>query len=181
MSLFDEVITHNTELQEDRPYSRTQGAIDAAKGKVKGMFGSGQVEQGAQEVGAEANKYWNEFKRYIGRKYGKSQSTVPYSDVEEFFKGNNLDTKFLGNNNRRSFTPKDVGNALLQAVRQEMNDYKKQEEPKQEQPKQQDDTTTQERPSTGSGQGQPGSSDSLNNEIQRLTPAERSQLLSLLA
>ena len=62
-----------------------------------------------------------------------------------------------------------------------MNDYKKQEEPKQEQPKQQDDTTTQERPSTGSGQGQPGSTDSLNNEIQRLTPAERSQLLSLLA
>lgn len=187
MSLFDEVITHNTELQEDRPYSRTQSAIDAAKGKVKGMFGSGQVEQGAQEVGAEANKYWNDFKRFVGRKYGKSQNSVPFQDVEQFFKGNGLDTKFLGNNPRRSFTPKDVGSALLQAVRQEMDDYKDQETTPRNQPQQQsqnqkdtqgspdnagsEETTSQETSNSGS----------LNNEIQSLSPAERSQLLTLLA
>lgn len=119
MSMLEEMFDgSNRQTINERPYSRTQSAIDSAKGKVKGAFGSGQIEQGAAEVGAEANKLWMDFKRYIGRKYGKAQATVPYADVAEFFKGNELDPKFLGNNTRRGFAPKDVGQALLAAVRE---------------------------------------------------------------
>lgn len=182
MTLFEEIMNYDSELQEAQPYSRTTSALDSAKSKVKGMFGGGQTEQGAQEVGNEANKYWNEFKRFIGRKYGKAQSSVPYQDVEQFFKGNGLDTKYLGGNARRSFTPKDVGSALLQAVRDQMNDYRDQDttprnKPKEEPPVQQDQA-----PAQGSTEEAPkgGNSEGLNTEIQSLSPAERSQLLTLL-
>ncbi len=185
MSLLNEMFDDNNddELNEARPYSRTQSAVDAAKGKVKGMFGSGQVEQGAQEVGAEANKLWNEFKHYIGRKYGKAQSTVPYADVVQFFKGKQLDPKFLGNNQRRSFTPKDVGNALLQAAREYMNDYRDQDE---EQPQSQGNP-----PAQGQPQGQPqeqpqpspqgGSGNPMASQLQGLSQQERDNLLRMLS
>lgn len=185
MSLLNEMFDDNNdeELNEARPYSRSQSAVDSAKGKVKGMFGSGQVEQGAQEVGAEANKLWGDFKHYIGRKYGKAQSTVPYADVAQFFKGKGLDPKFLGNNQRRSFTPKDVGSALLQAAREYMNDYAEQgaeqEQPQQSQPQ----SKPQEQPAPQSQpQSQPQSNGGgLAGELQGLSPQERDNLLRMLA
>ena len=119
MSMLHELFEDAEPLNE-RPYSRTQSAIDSAKGGVKGMFGSGQVEQGAREAGDVANRLWVDFKRMIGRKYGKAQSSVPFADVEAFFKTNQLDTKGLGSNANRTFTPKDVGNALLAAAREQV-------------------------------------------------------------
>lgn len=189
MSMLEEMFegsNDNRETLNERPYSRTQSAIDAAKGKVKGAFGSGQIEQGAQEVGAEANKLWMDFKRYIGRKYGKAQQTVPYGDVVAFFTGNKLDPKFLGNNQRRSFTPKDVGQALLAAVREYMNEFPqdRQEEPEQQQnqsqsqgqprnePEDNEDEQYQEQPKGGSG---------LANVLSGLSSSEREQLLRLLS
>lgn len=182
MSILNEMFEYeDNELNEARPYSRSQSAIDSAKGKVKGMFGSGQIEQGAQEVGAEANRLWAEFKRYIGKKYGKAQSSVPYADVAQFFNGNQLDVKFLGNNQRRSFTPKDVGNALLQAAREYMNTYRDQEEPKltkqQSEPSQQ---ATNE-PSSQPVGNAPKQSQGLVGVLQGLSPAERDQLLRMIS
>lgn len=183
MSLLNEMLNgdNHDEINEARPYSRTQSAVDTAKGKVKGMFGSGQVEQGAQEVGAEANKLWNDFKLYIGRKYGKAQNSVPYADVAEFFKGKQLDPKFLGNNQRRSFTPKDVGTALLQAAREYMNDYRSQEEPQAEpapapqgQPPQGQNQPPQPQPQAGSGSP-------MAAQLQSLSPQERDNLLRMLS
>lgn len=123
MSMLDEMFEDfekNVKLNE-RPYSRSQESMDDVKGKVKGFFGSGQVEQGAAETGRMANKLWSDFKRAIGQKYGASQKSVPFSDVKQFFTANELDTSVLGTNERMTFTPKDVGQAILQASRNYMN------------------------------------------------------------
>lgn len=181
MSMLEEMFDGGDRQKlNERPYSRTQSAIDSAKGKVKGAFGSGQVEQGAAEVGAEANKLWVDFKRYIGRKYGKAQQVVPYADVAAFFKGNKLDPKFLGNNTRRSFSPKDVGQSLLSAVREYMNEYRD-EEPQntQEQP-QQSGQGQQEQPAQGQPQPQQQGG-GLEQVLSSLSSAEREQLLRLLS
>lgn len=177
MSMLEEMFEdNNRQTINERPYSRTQSAIDAAKGKVKGAFGSGQIEQGAAEVGAEANKLWMDFKRYIGRKYGKAQQTVPYADVVEFFKGNKLDPKFLGSNTRRGFSPKDVGQALLAAVREYMNEYSNKDEldtpPKIQQ--QSDEPRGQSEP-------QPQQQGGLVGVLSGLSSQEREQLLRLLS
>lgn len=178
MSMLEEMFEGNSrQTINERPYSRTQSAIDSAKGKIKGAFGSGQIEQGAAEVGAEANKLWIDFKRFIGRKYGKAQATVPYADVAAFMKGNNLDPKFLGNNTRRSFAPKDVGQVLLSAVREQMNEYPDEAgEPQQQQQPQQ--------PPQGQPQQQqqpPQSAGGLQGTLASLSSAEREQLLRLLS
>lgn len=187
MSMLEEMFEgSNRQTINERPYSRTQSAIDSAKGKVKGAFGSGQIEQGAAEVGAEANKLWMDFKRYVGRKYGKAQATVPYADVAEFFKGNELDPKFLGNNTRRGFAPKDVGQALLAAVREYMNEYgsKEQEQPApdgqpQGQPQGQPEQQPQGQPAS---QPQPqGDGGGLAGVLAGLSSQEREQLLRLLS
>lgn len=184
MSLLSEMFDGSQEPLNERPYSRTQSAIDTAKGKVKGMFGSGQVEQGAQQSGQQANQLWADFKRYIGRKYGSHPQSVPYGDVAAFFKGNNLDTKFLGNNDRRSFTPKDVGTAILAAARDMADEYK-QDEPKQEQPSSQGQGESQPQSSGNSGQGEPaqssGSGQGLQGQLASLSPADRAKLLKLIA
>lgn len=179
MSLLSEMFDGSPEQLNERPYSRTQSAIDSAKGKVKGMFGSGQVEQGAAQSGQQANQLWADFKRYIGRKYGSHPSAVSYADVASFFKGNKLDTKFLGNNERRSFTPKDVGNALLAAAREMSDDYK-QDEPEQNQGQGQGQPEQQQ----GSGQSEPqnsGSEQGLKGQLASLSPADRAKLLKLIA
>lgn len=191
MSMLEEMFDGNgRQTINERPYSRTQSTIDAAKGKVKGAFGSGQIEQGAAEVGAEANRKWMDFKRYIGRKYGKAQASVPYADVVEFFKGNDLDPKFLGNNPRRSFAPKDVGQALLAAVREYMNEYgadsSQGQQPAGNPPKGQ---TTQGQqpegetpPSTQPQSGNPSApSGGIGGLLASLSTQEREQLLNLLS
>lgn len=180
MSILNEMLDYeDKELNEARPYSRSQSAIDSAKGKVKGLFGSGQIEQGAQEVGAEANKLWAEFKRYVGRKYGKAQATVPYADVAQFFKGNNLDIKHLGNNPRRSFTPKDVGTALLNAARDLMNDYRDQQGEEERSEPQQPQRTAPDQPAPQEQPKAQGSS--IPDALQKLSPEQRDQLLRMLS
>lgn len=186
MSLLEEMFDGNKEPLNERPYSRTQSAIDSTKGKVKGFFGSGQVEQGAQETGRMANQLWADFKRYIGRKYGSHPQSVSYNDVAAFFKGNNLDTSFLGNNERRSFTPKDVGEALMQAAQKINTDYSNQDDESEE------SGADQQPPSQGQGQppagnnnsnGTPpsGSTDNLLNRLSSLSAADRQKLLRLIS
>lgn len=187
MSLLSEMFDGTQEPLNERPYSRTQSAIDSAKGKVKGMFGSGQVEQGAQQSGQQANQLWADFKRYIGRKYGSHPQSVPYGDVAAFFKGNNLDTKFLGNNERRSFTPKDVGTAILAAARDMADEYKQDEPEQEQQPSSQGQGQGESQPqsSGNSGQGEPaqssGSGQGLQGQLASLSPADRAKLLKLIA
>lgn len=188
MSLLEEMFDGQPEPLNERPYSRTQSAIDSAKGKVKGMFGSGQVEQGAQETGQMANQLWSDFKRYIGRKYGSHPQAVPYADVAAFFKGNKLDTSFLGDNERRSFVPKDVGAALMKAVQKLNTDYsndapdqqggndQQQGQPQQGQPQGQGQNNPQ--PSQGQG-GNSGSG--INDRLSSLSPADRAKLLRLIS
>lgn len=115
-SILDEILSESTVLNE-RPYSRTQGAIDNAKGRVKGAFGSGQVEQGAANTGKYANALWKQFKTYLGQVYGSAPDLVSYDDVESFFEANGLPTSALGQNTGRKFSPKDVGEMLLVAAR----------------------------------------------------------------
>ena len=188
MSMLHELFEDAEPLNE-RPYSRTQSAIDSAKGGVKGMFGSGQVEAGAKESGELANRLWVEFKRMIGRKYGKAQSSVPYADVAAFFKSNNLDTSGLGSNQNLSFSPKDVGNALLQAARKlttaqynQGSDSAPQPNP-QGQPSSSTNTEqpAQEEPKSSppaSGNSQAGG---LDSRLASLSQSEREQLLAMLS
>lgn len=186
MSLLEEMFDGQPEPLNERPYSRTQSAIDSAKGKVKGFFGSGQVEQGAQETGQMANQLWADFKRYIGRKYGSHPQAVSYDDVAAFFKGNKLDTSFLGNNQRRSFSTKDVGNALLKAVQKLNTDYSN--EPDEEEQKPQDQNQGQPKPEdqqgSSQGQGQPSQSSSgaaLPDRLSSLSASDRAKLLKLIS
>ncbi|AQW88732.1 Hsp70 heat shock protein [Serratia phage BF] len=185
MSLLEEMFDGSQEQLNERPYSRTQSAIDSVKGKAKGMFGSGQVEQGAQQTGQQANQLWNDFKRYVGRKYGSHPQAVSYADVAAFFKGNNLDTKFLGNNERRSFTPKDVGNAILSAARELGDDYTNQDDEQEEQGQPPAGDNSQGQPQGGSQGGQPpaggsGSSD-LSGKLSSLSASDRAKLLRLIS
>lgn len=184
MSMLHELFEDAEPLNE-RPYSRTQSAIDSAKGGVKGMFGSGQVEQGAREAGDVANRLWVDFKRMIGRKYGKAQSSVPFADVEAFFKTNQLDTKGLGSNANRTFTPKDVGNALLAAAREQVTAEYRQSPPEQAPnapqaaPAQaQSDSESVPVPPQSNPAGQ--AVDGLEAKIASLSKAERDQLLAML-
>lgn len=180
MSMLNELFEDAEQLNE-RPYSRTQSAIDSAKGGVKGMFGSGQVEQGAQESGRIANQLWVDFKRMIGRKYGKSQQSVPYEDVSAFFKSNQLDTSALGTNQNRTFTPKDVGAALLQAARKQTTaQYGQGDKPAQDKPEQQPPAAPEESGETEPAQGQPSDSGGLQGRLAALSAQERSQLLAML-
>lgn len=189
MSLLEEMFDGQPEPLNERPYSRTQSAIDSAKGKVKGFFGSGQVEQGAQETGQMANQLWADFKRYIGRKYGSHPQSVSYSDVAAFFKGNDLDTSFLGNNERRSFSPKDVGNALMQAVQKLNTDYEYQKEKQPEQGEEQPEQGQGSEQGSGegqpqAGQGQPqgaGAGSSIPDRLSSLSSADRAKLLRLIS
>lgn len=183
MSLLNEMFGDEPQKLNERPYSRSQAAVDSAKGKVKGLFGSGQIEQGAQEVGAEANRLWTEFKRYIGRKYGRSQPSVSYEDVAAFFKGNNLDVKHLGSNTRRSFTPKDVGNAILQAARDLADTYRDEREPEQprSEPKEQPSSTGTDSPAPQSAPPvNNGTQGGLAGELSGLSHSDRQKLLSML-
>lgn len=183
MSILEEMFEgSNSEQLNERPYSRTQSAIDSVKGKAKGVFGSGQMEQGAQEVGAQANQLWMDFKRFIGRKYGKAQASVPFGDVEGFFKQNNLPTKLLGTNTRRSFAPKDVGNAILAAAREMATSDVTPEQPPQQQQQQQGGQPAQ---GQGQGQSQPAPQQSspaggLEGKLASLSPSDREKLLSML-
>ncbi len=195
MSLLEEMFDGQPEPLNERPYSRTQSAIDSAKGKVKGFFGSGQVEQGAQETGQMANQLWADFKRYIGRKYGSHPQSVSYADVAAFFKGNDLDTSFLGNNERRSFNPKDVGSALMQAVQKLNTDYEYQKEKESQQGQDQQGQDTQGQNSgqdqqSQNGQGQGGGQPSnqggsagagISDRLTSLSAADREKLLKLIS
>lgn len=182
MSMLHELFEDAQPLNE-RPYSRTQSAIDSAKGAVKGLGGSGQIEQGAQESGRVANQLWVDFKRMIGRKYGKSQASVPFADVSAFFKSNQLDASALGTNQNRTFTPKDVGAALLQAARaQTTAQYGSGDEPKQPQQSQPEQSA----PSQTDAPASPAASEpspevgGLEGRLAALSAQERSQLLSML-
>lgn len=123
MSILEEMFDDERQNLNERPYSRTRSAVDSIKGSAKGLVGSGQVEQGAQEIGQQANQLWNDFKRYVGRKYGNQPKSVTYQDVANFFKGNQLDVAQLGANQNRSFQPKDVGQAILKAVRASADNF----------------------------------------------------------
>lgn len=185
MSLLEEMFDGQPEPLNERPYSRTRSAIDSAKGKVKGMFGSGQVEQGAQSTGQQANQLWADFKRYIGGKYGSHPQSVPYKDVAAFFNGNGLDTKFLGNNARRSFTPKDVGNAILAAARESADMYSNNGQQQQQQGQSQPQSQGQGQPqgqsqSQGQPQGQPSGGSGFKGRLSSLSPADRAKLLKLI-
>lgn len=178
--IFDADSTGSQRLNE-RPYSRGQESLDSMKGKVKGMFGSGQVEQGAADSGRLANKLWNDFKRAIGRKYGASQSSVPYGDVKAFFDQNELDTSVLGSNTRLSFTPKDVGQAILSAARNYNNSLgveepRKQPKPAQEEPQKEQQPTEQPASSEKQAALSP-----LKGQLSALSSEDREKLLRMLS
>ena len=180
MSLLEEMMDDPKEQLNERPYSRTQQAIDTAKSKVKGIFGSGQVEQGAKETGQMANNLWKDFKRFIGRKYGSHPDSVPYSDVAAFFKGNNLSTELLGTNQRRSFSPKDVGDALLKAAQQMNTDYSD-EDYKEDEPHRDDSTQNNDsQQNQGDGQSK-GTSDNIPSRLASLSAEDREKLLRLIS
>ena len=182
MSLLEEMFDGQPEPLNERPYSRTQSAVDSAKGKVKGFFGSGQVEQGAQETGQMANQLLSDFKRYIGRKYGSHPQAVPYADVAAFFKGNKLDTSFLGDNERRSFVPKDVGAALMKAVQKLNTDYGNDAQDQQQSQGSTDQSQGQQGQGQPQGQGQGGNSgSSVSDRLSSLSPADRAKLLRLIS
>lgn len=187
MSMLNELFEDAEPLNE-RPYSRTQSAIDSAKGGVKGMFGSGQVEAGAKESGELANRLWVEFKRMIGRKYGKAQSSVPFADVAAFFKSNGLDTSALGTNQNLSFSPKDVGNALLQAARKQTTaQYNQGDDSAKPQPQGQpsSSTNTEQPKPKEPAQSAPVQGNSevggIEAKLSSLSQAEREQLLAMLS
>lgn len=153
-----------------RPYGVGQSIANKAKGAVKGLVGGGQYEQGAAEAGEKANSMFIQFKRYIGRKYGKKPSYVTYNDVAAFMTANGMDVSLLGNNKNATFTPKDVAQVFLKAASSMMDDYS--------------DQSTQQPPAQG-GQNQGGAPTPTPNAggagLQgRLSSLSNSQLQDLM-
>lgn len=190
MSMLDEMFDDsgkNVKLNE-RPYSRSRESMDDMKGKVKSFFGSGQVEQGAAETGRMANKLWADFKRAIGQKYGAAQKSVPFSDVKSFFIANELDTSVLGTNERMTFTPKDVGQAILQASKNYMNQLgtdarKPQRKPEEQQPSPSDEVqdTKDVAPATPSQDEKQAALSPLKGQLSSLSAEDRQKLLRMLS
>lgn len=178
MGILEEMFDDERQNLNERPYSRTASAIDSAKGKVKGMFGSGQVEQGAQETGEYANRLWADFKRYVGRKYGTHPKSVTYQDVAAFFKGNGLDMSVLGNNQNRGFSTKDVGQALLKAAQIAGDDFRA--EPENEKPKQQPQPTPEPAGEPEQAAPQPAPESGFKGQLAALSDEDRAKLLRML-
>lgn len=184
LDIFEGANSSTENLNEARPYSIARSAIDSVKGKAKSFAGSGQVEQGAREVGEQANQVWNQFKRYVGRKYGTTPASVPYGDVEQFFKGNDLNTELLGVNQRRTFAPKEVASIILSAVREQMNEFP---EPKVDKharvnPNEDEPAANKSEPKAdnSSADAATGTNDGLTSTIRTLTPEQRQSLINLL-
>lgn len=190
MGLLEEMFDDERKSLNERPYSRSRAALDSAKGKVKGAFGSGQVEQGAQQTGELANRLWADFKRYVGTKYGTHPKAVSFEDVSKFFKGNNLDVSALGSNVRRSFSPQDVGQAILAAARVQNDAYADNEPeqqapaPKQQPAQGQSTPPAQEQPASEpepAPKSAPSDTSGLQSQIAALSPAERAKLIKLIS
>jgi len=183
---------HEQQLNElTQPYGRTSSAINRAKGAVKGFVGGGQYEQGAEQAGQLANRYFMNFKRYIGSKYGRKPQYVTFDDVKGFLDSNKLDASGLGSNQNMTFTPKDVANLLLKAAQEQVSSGMV--------PPAQGSNTPpaagQEQGNSGAAQGQGqgntqpnsgasgsnGSDSSIPNSLSSLTPEQRAQLLSILS
>lgn len=188
---------HEQQLNElTQPYSRTSSAMNRAKGAVKGFVGGGQYEQGAEQAGQLANRYFMNFKRYIGSKYGRKPQYVTFDDVKGFMDSNKLDASGLGSNQNMTFTPKDVANLFLKAAQEQVSsgmvppqqgsgDPAGQPQPQggnsgQPQPQGQGQGSNQ--PNSGAPASGSGSSNSnIPSNLSSLTPEQRAQLLSILS
>lgn len=179
----------------ERPYSRSQRATDQVIGRLKGLFGSGQVEQGAISTGDLANQYWSDFKNYIGKKYGKFPDYIPYSDLSAFFKANGLDTNILGVNPDRRFDKKSVAQQLISAARidnDELKKYRDENKDKEESDGADNQEDPNENPNNHPYPPTPPRNDQIRNldsetnksefngVLSTLTPEERKQLLQYL-
>lgn len=181
---------HEQQLNElTQPYSRTASAMNRAKSKVKGFVGGGQYEQGAEQAGQLANRYFMNFKRYIGSKYGRKPQYVTYEDVKGFMDSNKLDASGLGSNQNMTYTPKDVANLFLKAAQEQVSSGMV--PPAQQgagdpqggnsgQPQPQGQGSNQ--PNSGAPASGSGSSNSnIPSTLSSLTPEQRAQLLSILS
>lgn len=170
-----------------QPYGRTASAINRAKSSVKGLVGGGQYEQGAEQAGQLANRYFMNFKRYIGTKYGRKPQYVTYADVKEFMGSNNLDPAGLGTNQNMTFTPKDVAGLFLKAAQEQVSSGMVPPSPSA-------GNNPPPAPSAGQGQGNSGQPQGSGNPpapaggnppvpstLAQLSQEERTQLLSILS
>lgn len=184
---------HEQQLNEfTQPYSRTTSAMNRAKGAVKGFVGGGQYEQGAEQAGQLANRYFMNFKRYIGSKYGRKPQYVTYDDVKGFMDSNKLDASGLGSNQNMTYTPKDVANMFLKAAQEQVSSgMVPPAGSTQPSTQSQGDNTGSTQPQgQGQGSGQPnsggapsssGSNTNIPSTLSSLTPEQRTQLLSILS
>ena len=196
MSILNELFNEefSKELNEQqlneltRPYSRTASSINRAKSAVKGLVGGGQYEQGAEQAGQIANRFFMDFKRYIGSKYGRKQPYVTYNDVKSFMNSKKLDTSALGTNQNMTYTPKDVADLFLKAAQEQVSSGLVPPE-EQNPPADQGQANPNPNPQGGNGNsganppsnGNSGSNSSLQNILSSLTQEQRTQLLAILS
>lgn len=186
-------VLHEQQLNElTQPYGRTTGAINRAKSAVKGLVGGGQYEQGAEQAGQLANRYFMNFKRYIGSKYGRKPQYVTFDDVKGFMDSNKLDSSDLGTNQNMTFTPKDVASLFLKAAQEQVSSGMvppAQAAGSNQPPAQGNNGNSGQPPVQGSNSGQsqgsgtpaPSGSSGLSGTLASLSPQERAQLLSILS
>ncbi len=190
---------HEQQLNElTQPYGRTTGAINRAKGAVKGLVGGGQYEQGAEQAGQLANRYFMNFKRFIGSKYGRKPQYVTFDDVKSFMDTNKLDSSALGTNQNMTFTPKDVAQLFLKAAQEQVSSGMV--NPAQGQPAAGSNppaSNSNQPPAgnsgsgnaggapgagnSGSNSGSPAGAGSSSNPLASLTQDQRNQLLAILS
>lgn len=194
---------HEQQLNElTQPYGRTTGAINRAKSAVKGLVGGGQYEQGAEQAGQLANRYFMNFKRYIGSKYGRKPQYVTYDDVKGFMDSNKLDSSDLGTNQNMTFTPKDVASLFLKAAQEQVSSgmVPPAQAAGSNPPAAQGNSGTSGQPQGQGNSGQPqgqgnnnqpqgsgtppasgGSNSTIPSTLAQLSQAQRTQLLSILS
>ncbi|AUS02968.1 hypothetical protein NVP2275O_387 [Vibrio phage 2.275.O._10N.286.54.E11] len=117
----DEVfaLTPNQKQRMDEaPYGLGAKAKDKAVGGLKGLFGSGQEQQGNQEAGAKANSLMKQFKQYVGRVAGSGKKTIDVQHLFDFLEGKGINSSFVEEfQSGDEITPKQAEGIMLQAAR----------------------------------------------------------------
>ena len=109
----------NNQLNEGPfgPYGIVQKAKDTATSKVKGVVGSGQVEQGNIASGEMANQHYKDFKNYIGRVVGAGQKFVEAKHLLSWMQAKGMDPKMAGKRPQDLVSPQDVKDIIMKATR----------------------------------------------------------------
>lgn len=112
------VLVQGEGMLEASPYSSMSKLKDKAVGATKGLVGGGQVEQGRQEAGKQANLLFKQFKQFLGQSGGDPKMFDPEILVTFLSRQKGVDVSKLNIPQVNNINLKQTQSALLGAGQQ---------------------------------------------------------------